>query len=171
MQCIICLIEDDDVITLQCISSNSCKFQAHPSCICQWHKVINKYECPICHFILPNEATNNSNINEEIESINDNPDNNQESVRVPIRAPIHQPNNDIIYINNDESPFERVSRINQRIELLNSRTRVVVRNNIVGDQRVDDINSSAMRKEQKQVICLCSAIIILCLIVACVIFP
>ena len=170
MQCIICLIEDDDVISLQCISSNSCKFQAHPSCICKWHKVINKYECPICHFILPNEATNNSNINEEIESINDN----QESVRVPIRVPIHEANNDIIYINNEDRNdlvFERVSRINQRIEVLNSRSRVVVRNNVVGDQIVEEINSSAIRKEQKQVICLCSAIIILCLVAACVIFP
>lgn len=84
MQCIICLEEDDlnennevnednevnevnednevnennnsKITLLRCISSKNCTFYAHQKCILKWHNTINKYECPICHFILPNAA-------------------------------------------------------------------------------------------------------------------
>ena len=80
MQCIICLEEEDEILEtreideidetheinrdrirlLRCISSKNCTFCAHQKCIFDWHKTINKYECPICHFILPNEIVNNN---------------------------------------------------------------------------------------------------------------
>ena len=90
MQCIICLEEEDEIFEnanndepnddeinngkisqLRCISSKNCRFYAHQKCILNWHKTINKYECPICHFILPNAAEEITETR-DVESANQN---------------------------------------------------------------------------------------------------
>ena len=116
MQCIICLEEEGELIggnecdesdeiggnrisLLRCISPNNCTFYAHQKCILEWHNTINQYECPICHFILPNEVVShddNSNAarsavhspaNNVVHSAIHNAMHNVAHVSVPVSAP------------------------------------------------------------------------------------
>tara|TARA_B100001540_G_scaffold142918_1_gene126883 strand:+ start:1080 stop:1592 length:513 start_codon:yes stop_codon:yes gene_type:complete len=169
MQCIICLIEDEDVVSLQCISSSGCKFHAHASCISEWHKVINKYECPICHFILPNEIKSNQS-----ESENDNE--NEIPNRIINYPSDRMRSNRVIQVNtgydSDAMILERISRINiRRAELLNNNNpRVIIRNRINDNQLIEEISLNSLRDNQKKVVCLCSAMMIIVILVGCVAF-
>lgn len=105
MQCIICLEEEGELIgcdecdeiggnrisLLRCISPNNCTFYAHQKCILEWHNTINQYECPICHFILPNEVVShndNSNVARNIPPL---------AVRSPVHSPVHSPTHNVAH--------------------------------------------------------------------------
>ena len=161
MQCIICLEEEGEnnesnenkILLLRCISSKNCTFYAHYKCIRDWHKTINQFECPICHFILPNEA-------QRVESSagsTPRPANNR--VRnINVENHVHDNNyNNYNNYDNTNLVLERIGQMELR------RTESSLRRRLSADE-LDNLNAVALRNNQNYIVIMCCCIMLLCFI-------
>lgn len=166
MQCIICLEEEGEdnesnenkILLLRCISSKNCTFYAHYKCIHDWHKTINQFECPICHFILPNEVQSAERsagntprpANNRMRNINvENHDN-------------HNQNHDNHNHDNNYNNYDNANLVLERIGQMElRRAESSLRRRLSADE-LENLDAATLRNNQNYIVLMCCCVMLLC---------